>query len=401
MTGYLSSADTAAKWGLSVRRVTLLCEQGRIPGVFRINKSWSIPADATRPGDPRFEKKTPLQNTLSTELEQINDMAVKWPNLPWEGPDALVATLPDEPYRSYRLFVEGWLAYLRGDFERTIKNYREIDNEAVKLWACHLALAAAVSTGDYPLYNEIETYCKAVIAMDSGADATAVASFALAAIAVDFFVPDMIPEWLKNGDFSALPTYLRGEAFSVQTHYLYFAKEYKSAFDVARAALTFFPQENGMTNMSIQLRFVCAMSCFALGRQDDALIYLYGLMKDCLPSGLITPFAEHLLNLNGKVEQLLKSSYPEYYDAVMGLTNRIIPNWRIFHERFNNDDTKLVLDTRQYQMAVAALHGGTDVKLAEDFHMALGTVRNKMQIIYSKLQMPEKSGRKELDKYLW
>jgi hypothetical protein len=405
MLEYLSTVNTAARWGITARRVALLCEQARIPGAFKVGTSWCIPGDAIRPGDPRFCSGGDLppvaEKSLSSDLEHINEMAVTWPNLPWEDPDALAATIPDEPYRSYRLYVEGWLAYLRGDFERTIQNYREIDNGAVKLWACHLALVAAVSTGDYPLYNELETYCKVVIAAGLGANVTAVAVFPLAAIAVDFFVPDMIPEWLKNGEFSALPTYLKGEAFSFQTHYLYFAKEYKSAFDIARAALTFFPPENGMTNMSINLRFICAMSCCALDRQDEASIYLMGLMKDCLPNGFITPFAEHLLDLGGLLERLLEREYPEYYDAVTGLTKLVIPNWRTFHKRFAKDNISLIRDPREYQMALAAARGDTDTQIAERFHLASGTVSNYLKIVYEKLQITDKPYRKELVKYLW
>jgi hypothetical protein len=271
----------------------------------------------------------------------------------------------------------------------------------VKLWACHLAIASAVSTGDYPLYQEIGAYCKGMAEADLGANVKAVAEWTLAAIAVDMFAPAMIPDWLKNGDFSALPTYLRGEAFFYQTHYLYFAKEYRSALDIARTALAFFPPENGMTSMCIHLQFICAISCCALGRSDDAEKHLSDLMKDCLPIGFITPFAEHLLLLDGLVERLLERDYPGYYDAVIGLTNRVIPNWRLFHERFNKDNISLVLEPREYQMALAAVRGDTDAQIAEQFHLARGTVRNYFQIIYEKLLITEKPRRRELVKYLW
>ena len=398
---YITVYETARKWGVTVRQVQRLLAANRIPGAKKHGQAYMIPLGAEKPGDPRFEKKTPPQNTLSADLEHINEIAVTWPNLPWVDPDALAATIPDEPYRPYRLFVEGGLAYMRGGFELTVQNFREIESEAVKLWACHQTIAAAVSTGDYPLYKEIESYCKSMIGADLGANVTAVSQWTLAAIAVDMFAPAMIPDWLKNGDFSALPTYLRGEAFFYQTHYLYFAKEYKSALDIARAALTFFPPENGMTSICIHLRFICAISCCALGRHDDAEKYLSDLMKDCLPNGFITPFAEHLLLLNGLVERFLERDYPEYYDAVIGLTNRVIPNWRNFHERFNKDNISLILEPREYQIALASVRGDTDAQIAEQFHLALGTVRNYFQIIYEKLLITEKPRRRELVKHLW
>ena len=39
--------------GLSDRRVRLLCEQGKIPGVVREGRSYRIPADAVKPADGR------------------------------------------------------------------------------------------------------------------------------------------------------------------------------------------------------------------------------------------------------------------------------------------------------------------------------------------------------------
>ena len=42
---YLSISQTAEKWGLSKRRVQVLCSENRIPGVMRVGSYWAIPAD--------------------------------------------------------------------------------------------------------------------------------------------------------------------------------------------------------------------------------------------------------------------------------------------------------------------------------------------------------------------
>ena len=42
---YLSISQTAEKWGLSKRRVQVLCSEKRIPGVMRVGSYWAIPAD--------------------------------------------------------------------------------------------------------------------------------------------------------------------------------------------------------------------------------------------------------------------------------------------------------------------------------------------------------------------
>jgi hypothetical protein len=50
---YMTAKEAGAKWGISERRVQILCEQGRIEGIARLGKSWAIPVGATKPEDAR------------------------------------------------------------------------------------------------------------------------------------------------------------------------------------------------------------------------------------------------------------------------------------------------------------------------------------------------------------
>lgn len=52
---YLSIAQTAEKWGISARRIQILCNEDRIPGAMRIGYVWAIPADAEKPADARVK----------------------------------------------------------------------------------------------------------------------------------------------------------------------------------------------------------------------------------------------------------------------------------------------------------------------------------------------------------
>ena len=52
--GYLSISQTAEKWGISSRRIRILCVEGRIPGAFKMGAYWSIPDDAEKPKDERI-----------------------------------------------------------------------------------------------------------------------------------------------------------------------------------------------------------------------------------------------------------------------------------------------------------------------------------------------------------
>lgn len=52
---YLSTFETAEKWGISHRRVSILCNQNRISGAQRAGSRWIIPEDAEKPADARIK----------------------------------------------------------------------------------------------------------------------------------------------------------------------------------------------------------------------------------------------------------------------------------------------------------------------------------------------------------
>ena len=63
---YLSIAQTAERWGISTRRIQILCGEGRVPGAIRIGTVWGIPEDAEKPADARIKNgkyiKKPAEN---------------------------------------------------------------------------------------------------------------------------------------------------------------------------------------------------------------------------------------------------------------------------------------------------------------------------------------------------
>lgn len=52
---YLSTFEAAEKWGISHRRVNVLCNEGRITGAQRAGSRWIIPEDAPKPTDARIK----------------------------------------------------------------------------------------------------------------------------------------------------------------------------------------------------------------------------------------------------------------------------------------------------------------------------------------------------------
>ena len=50
---YIGIKEAAAKWGVSERRVRLMCSEGRIEGAIKLGWSWTIPSDTPKPRDGR------------------------------------------------------------------------------------------------------------------------------------------------------------------------------------------------------------------------------------------------------------------------------------------------------------------------------------------------------------
>jgi len=50
---YITTKEAGIVWGISERRIQVLCKQGRIVGVQKLGKSWAIPKDAKKPSDSR------------------------------------------------------------------------------------------------------------------------------------------------------------------------------------------------------------------------------------------------------------------------------------------------------------------------------------------------------------
>lgn len=50
---YLTTIEMSERWGISSRRIAILCEQERIEGVIKKGKTWLIPTTSQKPTDKR------------------------------------------------------------------------------------------------------------------------------------------------------------------------------------------------------------------------------------------------------------------------------------------------------------------------------------------------------------
>jgi hypothetical protein len=136
---YITAQQAAARWGISDRRVRVLCREGKIPSAVKAGKSYQIPANAMKPADGR-EKKAP-------EAPSGHNLPRRW--LKWDncviglidGTNALHFTAPEfnEVVSLYTHGASHWPPERFAEFlsERTVSRGRR-DIERI-LFRCGLS----------------------------------------------------------------------------------------------------------------------------------------------------------------------------------------------------------------------------------------------------------------------
>lgn len=133
---YRSVAQMAEQWGISDRRVRILCQQSKIDGVIRKGRAWLIPADTEKPIDGRT---TRYQRNDSPYAELFSEV------------DALKAELDKR-----RPLTQGELQRLRDEFliEYTY-NSNAIEGNTLTLQETALVLKG-ITVDKKPLKDHLE-----------------------------------------------------------------------------------------------------------------------------------------------------------------------------------------------------------------------------------------------------
>ena len=69
---YMTVKEAAAKWGVSDRRIRVLCSEGKIPGAYQKGRGWKIPVDAEKPADGRFKSMESLFAQIDRKKAELD-----------------------------------------------------------------------------------------------------------------------------------------------------------------------------------------------------------------------------------------------------------------------------------------------------------------------------------------
>jgi excisionase family DNA binding protein len=69
---FMTVKEAAQKWGLSDRRVRILCAEGKIPGAYQQGRGWKIPVNAVKPADGRYKTSASLLDIIDRKKAQLD-----------------------------------------------------------------------------------------------------------------------------------------------------------------------------------------------------------------------------------------------------------------------------------------------------------------------------------------
>lgn len=72
MIEYITTQEVADKWGITARRVQLLCSQGRIEGAVKKASVWLIPQEVEKPVDGRAGRKASRKKEYISKNKGFN-----------------------------------------------------------------------------------------------------------------------------------------------------------------------------------------------------------------------------------------------------------------------------------------------------------------------------------------
>ena len=72
MKMYITVKQAAEKWGISERRIRVLCTQGKINGAYQEGRGWKIPIDAEKPADGRYKSKESILLIIDKKKKELD-----------------------------------------------------------------------------------------------------------------------------------------------------------------------------------------------------------------------------------------------------------------------------------------------------------------------------------------
>ncbi|NLO97141.1 MAG: helix-turn-helix transcriptional regulator, partial [Peptococcaceae bacterium] len=257
--------------------------------------------------------------------------------------------------------------------------------------ACRIALMR----GDYPLISSLmERMC--IAASEASArlfyhtvDAAKAWIYSLLGL------PDLIPDWIRNGELNK--SHLLAPALStlhmIHGQVMLSKREYTRLISMSELYLE---TTNTYSNLlaAIYLHIQTAAAHAALHQRRSAEEHLRIALSMAMPDQLYVPFA---VNFDYFAKELRSASYPHYIAELEQIIklNKVFRNGKdsIIKRYFGGYGNNLT--KREYQVAQLAAQGMTNREIAETLYVSSETVKTQMKGVLQKLGLNSRAQLKD------
>ncbi|MBQ4071150.1 MAG: hypothetical protein IJD51_01880 [Clostridia bacterium] len=393
---YITVREAAEKWGVTARRVQMLCNEERIKGAYRFGRSWMIPTTAVLPNARKSAEAPTLPMPRKSPFLDMTNLYNK------AGGAAECAEMLINQPEAHALF-EAQIAFRRGDIERVYEQARYFLHAHSGFYAVigggMLLAQCAIWRGDIFLWKEAKNHiCEAPC--KDGHDRE-ILSLTLAIIDSSIYDNKDFPEWFKIGNFEALPADAHPAAKVFYIKYLYMAayaiatKQFKLEGVEGLALMRMLPNTiEPMISQAVvdktvipemYLRMSCAVAYHNSNQRDRAIAHMDKAISLALADQMYGFLAEYVRHLGELLEQRIALQDERAAEAVRSLYNVYSVGWARLSGQVKEKVRAVTnLDHEERQIAKLCAFGYTNKEIGAIVHTSESSVSHAITRILNK-----------------
>lgn len=398
---FITAKEAAEQWGVTPRRVQILCSNGSIKGAYRFGKSWMIPKNAVLPSSAKKDKEPHLPMPRKSPFLDMTDLYNEV-----GAADKCAEMLVNNP-EAYALF-NAQIAYRKGEIAQVYKHARYfLDSHSgfyAILGAGMLLASVGIWSGDKDIWYEAKKHiCEAPCNTEQERE---IISLTLAVIDSSIYDNKDYPEWFKIGNFEKLPAASHPAAKVFYIKYLYM-----SAFEVALRDNK-IPEMQGLTMMKmmpriieplisqavvdrtiipeIYLRMSCAVSYYNTGERKRATEHIDKVISLALPDKLYGILSEYVRHFGGLLEERIDLVDREAGERIREMSAIYTKNWSRLASQIRNKAIASNLTQKEHEVAKLSAFGFSTKDIANILMVSESTVKQTIARIINKTGIQEK-----------
>ncbi len=394
--------QAAEKWGVSPRRVQVLCKEGRIKGAVRWERTWMIPAHAVLPHASQRDAEQALPMPRKSPFLDMTDVYNRAGMA-----DACTEELINN--REAHSLLEAQISYRRGEIDKVYDRARFFLSKHSGFYAIlggGLLLAhCAIWRGNLDLWNEAKRHlCTAPCTTEAQRE---IVSLSLAITDSAIFDNKDYPEWFTSGSFEPLPPDAHPAAKVYYAKYLYMTAyaiasrqmELEGVQGLALMRILPYTLEPMITQAVVDrtvlpeicLRLACAVAYRNAGKKEMADRHLKLAVSMALADRLYGVLAEHVRFFDGYLEERIALIDPIAAQRVHELHETWSQGWAKLSGAVRHRNIAVNLSAREREISKLFAFGFTTPEIAEMLYLSESTIKQTVLRVVQKTGIRDRS----------